>query len=89
MRGARKILQAILRARPHDADAHALLAAIAASAHVEAAAEVELPAAPPVAAEPRQLGAEFRRALGRPPASGARIRRLARWLARVAPESRA
>ena len=85
--GARRILGAILAERPEHAAARELLAALA--DRTGAARDDQPPAAlaPPVAGDVRHLAARFRRSLGRAaePPSGARIRRLRRWLARVAP----
>ena len=88
VRGARSIVRALLRERPDDPEARALLEALWASAQIERVDELEPHAAPPVAAETGQLAARFRRALGRPTSREVRIRRLTTWLARVTPASR-
>ena len=86
MRGARKILHAILRERPAEPEARELLRALAARAQVEGEELHEAETAAAVAADAGRLAAAFRRALGRErEAPGARrIRRLERWLERVA-----
>jgi len=85
VRGARKILHAILRERPAEVEARELLAELAARPQVEREELRDVDPAAPVAAEAGRLAAPFRRALGRErEAPGARrIRRLERWLERV------
>jgi hypothetical protein len=88
VRGARSILERLLREQPAHAEARALLRSLASLAERDHHEEAGLEPAAPVAADPRRLAAPFRRALGRErdAAGASRIRRLERWLERVAPQ---
>ncbi len=64
VRGARRILEAVLLARPDDAEALALFESLSTIAEREAAEEPEEPPPPPVAADPAVLLGRFRVILG-------------------------
>jgi len=85
VRGARRILQAILERDPQDAEARQLLRELQERRQRSGREAPAAPLAPARAATPGELAARFRRALSSSGggATRIRIRRLERWLRRI------
>ena len=86
VRGARRVLRAILERSPDNAEAQALLEELNGRSGRAAAPDRAEPLAPPRAADARTLAERFRRSLGPPePISDVpgRVRRLEAWLSRI------
>ena len=84
--GARRVLRAILKRSPDDAEARALLEHLSGRAGREATPERVEAVAAPEAADASSLAEEFRRSLGsrhRNSDVTGRVRRLEVWLARI------
>ena len=90
VRGARRVLERILAARPGDGAARDLLASLAGAAQRARAPDTPATLAPPVAATANELALRFRGALGRGPAGpAARLRSLLRRIETARPSNRA